>query len=334
MRGTTATATATATKAIAMTTLQKTLIATTLVAAIGVGTYEARQASVLRTQVQAFQQQQAPLREQLQQLQRERDDATGKLTALQQENEQTRRSLAELPRLRGEVARLRSDSQALTQAKADSPNVGTESSARSWVNRVSQLKQRLEQWPDKKIPELQLVTEEDWLNAAKGKLDTETDYRRALSALRGAVEQKFITTLLQPALKEYRRANNEQLPADLAQLQPYFKSPVDPAILQRWEVVPAETVEALGLGGDVIITQRAPVDDIYDTRYGVGPSGFGGTDFTSSATRAILASVNQAYAAANNGKFPDDPSQLLPFAVTPEQQAALQKLIQKKAADK
>lgn len=51
---------ATATKAILMTTLQKTLIAAALVAAVGTGIYEARQASTLRTQVQTLQQQQAP----------------------------------------------------------------------------------------------------------------------------------------------------------------------------------------------------------------------------------------------------------------------------------
>ncbi|MCI0350640.1 MAG: hypothetical protein L0Z53_14545, partial [Acidobacteriales bacterium] len=203
-----------------------------------------------------------------------------------------------------------------------------------WVKRVSQLKERLEQWPEKKIPELQFVTEEDWLNAAKGNLNTEADYRRALSSLRAAGENKFITTLLRPALKEYGRANNGQLPADLSQLQSYFKSPVDEAILQRWEVAPAETVKALGLGGDVIITQRAPVDELYDTRFGIGPNGFGSTDFLSSLTRDILTPVHRAFAAANNGKFPEDTSQLLPYAVTPEQQAALQKMIQKKAADK
>jgi RNA polymerase sigma factor (sigma-70 family) len=52
--------TTTAAKTIAMTTLQKVLIATTLAAAIGVGTYEARQASLLRAQVKTLRQQPAP----------------------------------------------------------------------------------------------------------------------------------------------------------------------------------------------------------------------------------------------------------------------------------
>ncbi len=50
-------ATSTAVKTIAMTTLQKSLIATTLAAALGMGTYEARQASVLRAEVKTIQQQ-------------------------------------------------------------------------------------------------------------------------------------------------------------------------------------------------------------------------------------------------------------------------------------
>ncbi len=63
LTGTAATAaltTSTAAKAVAMTTLQKALIATTLVAAIGVGTYQARQASHLRAQVRTLQQQPVP----------------------------------------------------------------------------------------------------------------------------------------------------------------------------------------------------------------------------------------------------------------------------------
>ena len=47
----------TAAKTLAMTTLQKTLLAVALVASIGVATYKARQASLLRAQVRALRQQ-------------------------------------------------------------------------------------------------------------------------------------------------------------------------------------------------------------------------------------------------------------------------------------
>jgi len=95
------------TKVIAMTALQKTLIAAALAAAAGTGIYEARQASQLREQVQTFQQGQAPLILQLQQLQQERDDATNQLASLTDELEKLKNSNLELLRLRNENALLR-----------------------------------------------------------------------------------------------------------------------------------------------------------------------------------------------------------------------------------
>src|SRR2546425_256529 len=49
------------TKTLAMTTIQKTLVAATIVAAVGTGIYEARRVSQLSGNIQALQQQQAPL---------------------------------------------------------------------------------------------------------------------------------------------------------------------------------------------------------------------------------------------------------------------------------
>jgi RNA polymerase sigma factor (sigma-70 family) len=99
--------TATAAKAIAMTTVQKALITVTTAVAIGAGVYEARQNSTLRSQVQTLQQQYAPLMDQIQELQHDRDDATNRLATLREENETLKGNLAGLPKLRGEVARLR-----------------------------------------------------------------------------------------------------------------------------------------------------------------------------------------------------------------------------------
>lgn len=98
-----ATTTATAIKTVAMTTLQKALIAATLVAAVGTGIYEARQASRLRSQVQTLRAQQA------EQLMREREEAASELAGLRAENEQLKRNAAELLKLRAETTRLRGE---------------------------------------------------------------------------------------------------------------------------------------------------------------------------------------------------------------------------------
>jgi RNA polymerase sigma factor (sigma-70 family) len=312
-----------ATKALAMTTLQKTLVTATVAVLAGAGIYEARQASQLREQNQTLQQQQAPLAEQIRQLQHERSEMANRFAALQAENVQLKsnQNPAELLKLRGEVARLRNEA-----------NDPTDASAKALVAKMNKLKQRLAEMPNAKIPELQFVTEQDWLNAANGKLDTEADYRRALASLRSAGESK-VGSMLKKALTGYMRGNNGQMPTDLAELQPYFDSPVDDAILQRWEIASAATIKSLGLGGDVIITQKAPVDDVFDTRYGIGPVGFGSTDFLSREIAFTMNPVWEAFKAGHNGQWPDDVSQLQPYATTPEQQAALQKLMLKKSAE-
>jgi hypothetical protein len=114
-----------ATKIIAMTTLQKTLIAAALAVVTGAGIYEARQAMQLRAQNQALQQQQAPLADQLQRLRRERDEATNRLAALTDELARLKENPSEVLTLRGEVGALRqekvaADSQsAVSKAVAD-----------------------------------------------------------------------------------------------------------------------------------------------------------------------------------------------------------------------
>jgi RNA polymerase sigma factor (sigma-70 family) len=311
-----------ATKTIAMTTLQKTLITATAAVLAGAGIFEARQAVHLREENQLLRQQQVPLAEQIQQLQRERDDTKSRLVSFLAENERLKsnQNTAELLKLRGEVTQIRNEA-----------NDPTGSAAKALLAKVNKLKQRLAETPNAKIPELQFVTEQDWLNAANGKLDTDADYRRALASLRNAAESK-VAFMLQKALKTYLQSSSGQMPTDLDQLQPCFDSPMDDAILQRWEIAPASTVQSLGMGGDVIITQKAPVDDVFDTRYGIGPNGSGSTDFLPNETFETMKPVFDAYRASHNGQWQTEMSQLLPYATTPEQQTALQKLILKNSA--
>jgi hypothetical protein len=129
-----------------MTTMQKTLVIATLVAAVGTGLYEARQASRLRREVHNLQQQPAGVFEQIQELARERGNAASQLAALRSENEQQKRNTAELLRLRGEVGILRQQTNELgkrrkesTEARQTSPEeIQTLSQIMDWV-RVKQL---------------------------------------------------------------------------------------------------------------------------------------------------------------------------------------------------
>jgi len=314
------------TKALAMTTLQKALIGVILATAVGSNLYQARRASSLQEQVQTLQRQSPPTAGQNETLRQQLEEAKHQLTSLQAQNEKLRKDAADVFRLRGEVGRLQNNA-------LPSNNDPAASVAKSWLARVSQLKERLQQTSGAKIPEFQFLTEQDWLNAAKGDLNTDEDYRKALSGLRSAAESTFITTVLTPVLNQYKQANQGQFPTDISQLQPYFNPPVDDSILQRWEVAPKSTVPSLRMG-DTIITQIAPVDADYDTRYGIGPNGSGSAgpqdwDVPGTGPSALLTPAIKAYAGANNGLQPTDLSQLAPYLTTPEEQAALQLAIKR-----
>jgi RNA polymerase sigma factor (sigma-70 family) len=118
----------TLTKALAMTTLQKAILTTAIVAAVGTGIYQAHQASSLRAEVHSFQQQQGQLSQQIQALERERDEATNRLELLASENSKLKPDSTELLRLRAEVARLRAR-QTTAQMISEPPSAKTGTTA-------------------------------------------------------------------------------------------------------------------------------------------------------------------------------------------------------------
>jgi RNA polymerase sigma factor (sigma-70 family) len=239
---------------------------------------------------------------------------------------------SELMKLRAQIARLQEDSRELAQLKSIAgKGESMEIATRSWLSRVEQLKQHFERTPGARIPEMQFVTDQDWLNAARGKLESEGDYRRAASVLRTAGESK-VAAMLKKALADYAEAHDDKLPAEISQLRPHLNPPLDEAVLDRWEVAPASTIKSLGMGGDVIITQKAAVDDVFDTRFGIGPNGSGSTDFMDRQVYETMRPVYDAYRAAHNGRWHKDLAQLLPYITTPEQQAALAKMELKNSA--
>jgi len=97
------TAAITATKLIAMTALQKTFVATAVVAAIGTGIYESRQAANWSARAETLQRQQENNANQIEELKRERDEAVAARAGLRQENERLSNIVAEVPKLRGDL---------------------------------------------------------------------------------------------------------------------------------------------------------------------------------------------------------------------------------------
>jgi len=107
------------TKLIAMTTLQKALLATTLAAAAA-GFYEAHEASNARAQLRVAQQQGNALSSQVDELTRERDDLSGQLASVKEAKVKSGDN--EVLRLRNEVGQLRTQLAAASRVRGKEPD--------------------------------------------------------------------------------------------------------------------------------------------------------------------------------------------------------------------
>lgn len=121
----------------------------------------------MRQQIQALEQQQEPLATQINALIQERDRLAASLQAAQ---EQHVKDVADLPKLRAENTRLRNQARDEAQAKPGPGGPVSETLAA----KVALLRQKLEQMPGQKIPELKFADEADWLKAAQ-RVQTDSD---------------------------------------------------------------------------------------------------------------------------------------------------------------
>jgi len=151
-----------------------------------------------------------------------------------------------------ELLKLRSEVTALRQTVRERATI--QSTTMGWATRIALLKERLDQMRDKRIPEMEFLTDKDWAAATRdADLSTDDGARQAMGALRSAAKHNFLSALRE-AIKKYAaaangggfpvdpaqfaqaiNANAALLPSDLAQLKPYFDVPVEDEILQRYQ---------------------------------------------------------------------------------------------------
>ncbi len=308
-----------------MTLLQKTVLAVWLGGVIVAVLYEAHRAEVSRDDCRVLRREQTRLAAELGRFRQQREDATNCLAATEQENARLRdgQLAAEVERLRREAERWREAARPL-----QTPWV------RASASRVALLRERLAQMPGAEIPEFRFLTPEDWLAAASAPLLTEADFRKALAALRTAGERVFVGQLRQ-ALGGYVQAHPGGFPTNMADLQPFFATPVDDTLLAHWRVACGEELYCVGQqDSERLLTQQGAVDEEYDACFAVRANGEAQSTFKFQRTMRTLVPV---FDAVNRSGLTDkdfttnghpDFSALRPFVQTPEQTAALELFIQ------
>lgn len=186
-----------------------------------------------------------------------------------------RKDVAQLPRLRSELAQLK---QGVRQDGANNRNDISEDpfevSVLALAARAAELNRHLQAFPVLQIPELQYLQEADWLSLAKGAdYDSEEGIRLALSKARQKAKTNF-AELTMDAWQKFSAATNGLNPASINQLLPYFKEPVEAAVLERYQIIPKYASGALSEMGAVILSEKAPVDRLYDTHFYIGRNGW------------------------------------------------------------
>lgn len=118
-----------------------------------------------------------------------------------------------------------------------------------------------------KIPELELLSDGDWLTAIRdNKLKTDADFREALNAVRCTSKFHF-ADILRSALQDYASANDGELPGDLIRLTPYFHPPVNDALIQRYALKKTGKLNDVSLEEILVAETAQPVDDTVDTLF-------------------------------------------------------------------
>lgn len=229
-------------------------------------------------------------------------------------------------------ARLRSEEAALrhTAAPTESLSSGTlrdaendpalKRKAAALVQGVSDLRRHLKANPGRMIPEMRLLTDQDWLEVARqfGSPESDDDYRKAFSGLREAAKKHF-ALLLEPALQAYEKDHAGSLPTETLQLASYFNPPIGADILERYAF---ESHPAPQSTSDAIMEKpSALVDDNYDSFFAIGTGGFswrrsdGGTDMPFRVEMDML-NAQRAFKAEHPGRSPVGEA-LLPYFADP-----------------
>jgi hypothetical protein len=250
---------------------------------------------------------------------------------------------AQLSRLSDTRGTLRHEQAAvsarLTAARASAPAApahpappaGLETAIADWLARVERLKQLPAQRPELGFAELELLSEKDWFTAAKDvKFEEESDLKKKFQELRETA-RRTLARLLHAGSASYAAAHGDQLPASMEQIAAAMDRPLSPALLRRFEVTPHGPWSLAGRDEPLIAEKTSAAQDS-DSRVVITNTHYEVEDLTTVSDRELRLAL-RAYVAANPGRLPEGPDQLVSYLKTPPRTAALKSFLAKPAGD-
>jgi RNA polymerase sigma factor (sigma-70 family) len=274
---------------LTMTTLEKAIVGAVLAGTLGVSVFEVALLRVRAAEVTAVHERNDDLAAQARVLVQQR------AVALRRTDETLRR-----------VAEAKS-------APAPLADAAVEAQLSAWLKRAAQLKHLRQQRPELSIPEFQFLNDDDWFAAAReGQLDSEEGIRTKFAELRWDAEKAFVEPL-QHALGAYAAAHDGDLPVRVRDLAPLVEPPIEPAALDRYEMLAAGKLADAAAPRNRLVGQNKPADLERDCTWTIGVNGWG----SDSALRYWTEKAGEEYAKANGGIRAIDPAQLVRYLPAP-----------------
>lgn len=201
------------------------------------------------------------------------------------------------------------------------PDPAIEQEIRSWFARIARIRQLAYERPDLTIPEMRLLTDDDWHSVADGDAG-QLEPEKLLGRLRMRAKNTF-GNHLRTALNDFAAARAGEFPRSLADLQPFLPEGTDPAMLQRYAVVrPLLSDSRSSLSPSVIVERPSDLDD---THLAISRQGFSFGPFN---LRDHAARAARDYAAANPGAPVATGAALLPYFDPPLPPGLQQRFLQ------
>jgi len=217
----------------------------------GTAGYQYRAATQERTALHVQQTRLEQLKQEITALEQARDDALGELSAAEDNLVQ--------------IAPLAAPSEGPLDSHRDV-------TTKAWLARLKRIQEFFSADPGRRIPEMDLLDDDDWIGLARdARFDNDAEMRTVSSAVRSEAKGKFSSRLAQ-ALRAFVKAQNGLLPQDPLALASYFPKPVDVAILERYEMTNSGSASEV-FGAGWVIQEKNPVDAQFDTRIRVSTSG-------------------------------------------------------------
>lgn len=271
---------------ITMTFLEKALLTAGLIFAGGGALFEA---SALRAQRREI----ASVHQELDQLAAQTREAQSRLALTLRDADAAPQRLAALPAARPSPA-----------------DASLDATMQAWLNRTARLRELVRQRPELAIPELETLTFDQWLAAAREvEISSEKEIIDSLAALRLTAETHFVRRL-QVALRAYLSAHANAYPRNINELVPFFSPPVPAAALARYTVVtegdPTPTTPRPA------IEQKSPVDPLRDRTWTITENVSRNQRPPADADSALNEAI-RAFVQANPGVRPKNAADLKPF---------------------